>query len=104
MLPVAVHVPGIGAAAPWGTIPILEAGFPNESATAVLNPTTARRTPIEQRTKPISDRRQTTAQCKVPNDLLARLTISLRKGESDRFRPIFITSTSVVRAKAFARG
>ena len=50
------------------------------------------------------ERRQVTARVEVPNDLLARLTISLRKSEFDRFRLIFITSTSVVRTKAFVRG
>jgi len=56
MLPVAVHVPGVCAVAPWRTVPVFETGFPNESVTDLVHPTTARRRPIEQRTKPIRAR------------------------------------------------
>src|SRR5439155_18139509 len=55
MLPVAVHVPGVWASAVVADIPVTK-GFPNESVTDLLNPTTATRTAIEQRTKPIKTR------------------------------------------------
>src|SRR5213592_2387537 len=56
MLPVAVHVPGVCAVVSWRTIPVFKTGFPNESVADLLHPTTARRRPIEQRTKPIKTR------------------------------------------------
>jgi len=56
MLPVAVHVPGVCAGVVVPDIPVTKTGFPNESVTDLLHPTKARRTPIEQSTKPIKTR------------------------------------------------
>src|SRR5450432_3286244 len=42
--------------ATWADIPVFKTGFPNESVTDLLNPTTARRRPIEQSIKPIKTR------------------------------------------------
>ena len=46
---------GTGFAA-WANIPVTKTGLYNESAADLLNPTKARRTPTEQRTKPIKAR------------------------------------------------
>jgi hypothetical protein len=37
-------------------MPVTKTGFPNESVADLLHPTNARKTPIEQRTKPIKTR------------------------------------------------
>jgi hypothetical protein len=79
------------------------AGVP---VTELLNPAKARRRPIEQRAKPIKgqERRRMTARVEVPNDLLARLIISLRESEFDRFRANFINQHLSLRTKAVVHG
>jgi hypothetical protein len=100
MSPLAMGLAGVGAEI-GDSVEVVPA-----TLTLPINPTTAIRMPIEQRRESIKGRRcrPTTAPVDVPNDLLAQLIISLGEGEFDRFRMIFMTSTSVVRTKAFAGG
>ena len=56
MLPVAVHVPGVCAVAVVADMPVTKTGFPDEAVADLLQPTKARRRPVEQRTKPIKTR------------------------------------------------
>jgi hypothetical protein len=100
MSPLAMGLTGVGAEI-GDSVEVVPA-----TLTVPINPTTAIRTPIEQRRESTKGRRcrPTTAPVDVPNDFLAQLIISLVEGEFDRFRIIFMTSTSVVRTKAFAGG